>query len=247
VNGETMTRASAPERSGDNEETTRSVASAEADLVSDQLGEHADELIADLRVLRKPRMFIISGPSGVGKDTVIEALRVRFPDAYFAVTATTRQRRPGEIDGVHYYFMDHDSFESRHADGEFLESAWVYGHRYGVPRGPIRAALARAQDVFVKVDIQGSESIRGLVPDATSIFLAPESMASLLQRLRSRKTDDPEALMNRFGTASRELASARDFDYVIFNESDRVEQAVECIAAVVTAERFRTLQPGIAV
>ncbi|MFM9106953.1 MAG: guanylate kinase [Chloroflexota bacterium] len=230
---------------GVRERADRIVALTETDVLTDQLGENADDVIGDLRALRKPRMFIISGPSGVGKDTVIEAMRIRYPEAYFAVTATTRQRRPGEIDGVHYYFMDMEAFESRLADGEFLESALVYGHRYGVPRGPIRAALGRGQDVFVKVDIQGADSIRSLVPRAISVFLAPESMASLLQRLRARKTDDPEALMKRFGTASRELASASDFDYVIFNESDRVEQAVELIAAIVSAERARTVQHDI--
>ena len=213
--------------------------------VGDQLGEHADELIGDLRALRRPRLFVISGPSGVGKDTVIELLRERCPDAYFAVTVTTRPRRPGEIDGVHYYFMDDATFHARLADGEFLESATVYGHHYGVPRGPIRAALARGQDVIVKVDIQGAASIRRLVPDAVSIFLAPESMAALLQRLRSRKTDDPEVLMHRFGTASRELASADAFDYVIFNESERVERTLEQICAIVTAEHCRTHQPEI--
>lgn len=244
MNGETTVRdGSGPVASAEPENPE----AAGMSVVGDQLGEHADELIGDLRVLRKPRMFIISGPSGVGKDTVIEALRVRFPDGYFAVTATTRPRRPGEIDGVHYYFMDMDAFVGRLEEGEFLESAIVYGHRYGVPRGPIRAALTRGQDVFVKVDVQGADSIRKLVPKATSIFLAPESMSSLLQRLRARKTDDPEVLMQRFGTASRELASAPGFDYVIFNESDRVEQAVECIAAVVTAERFRTQQPDVTV
>lgn len=213
--------------------------------VGDGFGEHADELIDDLRVLRRPRLFVISGPSGVGKDTVIEQLRARFPDAYFAVTATTRPRRPGEIDGVHYYFMDPASFAARLEDGEFLESAVVYGYQYGVPRGPIRSALARGQHVFVKVDVQGAEAIRRLVPRATTIFLAPESMAALLRRLRARKTDDPEVLLQRFGTASRELASAAEFDYVIFNESDRVDSAVDHIAAIVTAEQFRTHQPEI--
>jgi len=213
--------------------------------VGDQLGEHADELIGDLRALRRPRLFVISGPSGVGKDTIIERLRQRYPEAYFAVTATTRPRRPGEIDGVHYYFLDEATFAARLGDGEFLESAVVYGYRYGVPRGPIRAAIGRGQDVFVKVDVQGAAAIRDLVPRAISIFLAPESMAALLQRLRSRKTDDPEALMHRFGTASRELASAGAFDYVIFNESERVERTLREISAIVTAEHCRTHQPEI--
>lgn len=215
--------------------------------VSDHIGERADDLIGDLRATRRPRLFVISGPSGVGKDTVIEQLRPLFPDAYFAVTVTTRPRRPGEIDGVHYYFMDDATFKARHADGEFLESAYVYGFRYGVPRGPIRAALAQARDVFVKVDVQGAASIRELVAHAVSIFLAPESMAELLHRLHSRKTDDPEVLMQRFGTASRELASAWAFDYVIFNEADRVEQTLEQICAIVTAERCRTHQEAVEV
>lgn len=215
--------------------------------VGDQLGEHADELIGDLRALRRPRLFIVSGPSGVGKDTVIERLRERYPEAYFAVTATTRPRRPGEMDGVHYYFMDDATFTDRLADGEFLESATVYGHQYGVPRSPIRTALARGDDAFVKVDVQGAASIRGLVANTVSVFLAPESMATLLQRLRSRKTDDPDALMQRFGTASRELASAIDFDYVIFNESDRVERTLEQIAAIVAAEHARTRQDEVVI
>ncbi|MBA3414552.1 MAG: guanylate kinase [Chloroflexia bacterium] len=211
----------------------------------DALGEHADELIDDLRALRRPRLFVISGPSGVGKDTVIEALRQRYPEAHFAVTATTRPRRPGEIDGLHYYFMDAAAFEQRLEEGEFLESAVVYDYQYGVPRGPIRTALGRGQDVFIKVDVQGAEAIRRLLPRVTSIFLAPESMTALLQRLRSRKSDDPEVLMRRFGTASRELASAPDFDYVIFNESERVETAIERISAIVEAEHVRSRQPEI--
>jgi guanylate kinase len=213
--------------------------------VTDHLGERGDDLIGDLRAARHPRLIVISGPSGVGKDTVIEALRVSYPDAYFAVTATTRPRRPGEIDGVHYFFLDDATFDARRADGEFLESANVYGFQYGVPRGPIRSALARGQDVFVKVDVQGAASIRALVEHAIFIFLAPESMSELMRRLRSRKTDDPEALMQRFSTASRELLAAFDFDYVIFNEAERTERTVEQISAVVTAEGRRIHQPEV--
>jgi guanylate kinase len=211
----------------------------------DHLGEDADDLIGDLRALRRPRVFIISGPSGVGKDAVIERLRERLPDAFFAVTATTRERRPGEIDGVHYFFLTEPDFRERLAEGEFLESATVYGHLYGVLKGPVRAALARGQDVFVKVDVQGASAIRHLVPDAVSIFLAPESAATLLQRLRSRKTDDPTVLMTRFATATRELALAQEFDYVIFNRQDRLNDALHEIMAVVRAESIRTDQREI--
>ena len=211
----------------------------------DHLGEDADDLIGDLRAIRRPRLFIISGPSGVGKDAVIEQLRVRFPEAFFAVTATTRERRPGEIDGVHYFCLNEDDFQARAAEGEFLETATVYGNLYGVLKTPVRAALARGQDVFVKVDVQGAAEIERIVDGAVSIFLSPESAGTLLQRLKHRKTDDPAELMTRFATATRELAAASDFDYVIFNRQDRLGEALNEIAAVVRAESCRTHQPDI--
>lgn len=210
--------------------------------VGEQLGEHADGLLSNLRNIHQPRVFVISGPSGVGKDTVIELMRPLYPEAFFAVTATTRPRRPGEIDGVHYYFLAEEIFTGRLADGEFLESAVVYGHHYGVPRSPIRTAIARGEDVFIKVDVQGAASIRALVPHSIMLFLLPESMGTLLQRLRSRKTDEPEALMNRFSTASRELASALTFDYVVFNESERIDRTLDTIKAIVKAEHARINQ-----
>ncbi|HLL51502.1 MAG TPA: guanylate kinase [Thermomicrobiales bacterium] len=211
----------------------------------DHLGEDADDLIGDLRALRRPRVFIISGPSGVGKDAVIEQLRERFPDAFFGVTATTRERRPGEIDGVHYFFLGEDDFRERLAEGEFLESATVYGHLYGVLKGPVRAALSRGQDVFLKVDVQGAAEIERMIPMAVSIFLSPESAPTLLQRLKHRKTDEPAALMARFATATRELSAALSFDYVVFNKQDRLEDALNDIAAIVRAESCRTNQVEI--
>jgi guanylate kinase len=214
-------------------------------VTGDHLGEDADDVIGDLRALRKPRVFIISGPSGVGKDAVIEQLRERFPEAFFAVTATTRERRPGEIDGVHYFFLDEDDFRERLSDGEFLESATVYGNLYGVLKSPVRAALARGQDVFVKVDVQGAAAIERIVTGAVSIFLAPESAGTLLQRLKHRKTDDAAELMTRFATATRELAAATDFDYVIFNKQDQLDEALDEISAVVRSETCRTHQMEI--
>lgn len=213
--------------------------------MGDHLGEDADDLIGDLRALRRPRLFIISGPSGVGKDSVIERLRAALPDAFFAVTATTRDRRPGEMDGVHYFFLTEQDFRSRLAVGEFLESATVYGNLYGVLKAPVRAALARGQDVFVKVDVQGAAEIRRIVPKAISIFLAPEDAGTLLQRLKHRKTDDPTVLMTRFATATRELGMAKDFDYVIFNRQDQLQLALDEILSVVRAEGSRTVQPEV--
>ena len=209
--------------------------------------ESGDAFIADLRARRKPRLFVISGPSGVGKDSVIEHLRDVFPDIHFAVTATTRARRQGEIDGIHYYFLDEETFKTREAEGEFIETAVVYNHHYGVPRTPVRHALKRGQDVIVKVDVQGAASIRQLAPNANYIFLAPESMTELLRRLRSRKTDDPDALMARFSAASRELLKARDFDFVVFNEVERLSHAIDQIRAIVAAERLRTDQSEVSI
>jgi len=216
------------------------------EAVQDGLGQRADHQIAALRSGRRPRLFIISGPSGVGKDAIIEHLRVRFPESFFAVTATTRERRPGEIDGVHYIFLTEEAFSEKLAEGEFLESASVYGvGNYGVLKSPIASALSFGQDAFVKVDVQGAETLRQAIPEAVSIFIAPDSMQELLRRLQSRKTDVGEALMRRFGTASRELDTAPDFDYLVFNEAEQMTEAIEEIAAIVVAERCRVHQPQI--
>jgi guanylate kinase len=209
--------------------------------------ESGDAFIADLRARRKPRLFVISGPSGVGKDSVIERLRALYPDIHFSVTATTRPRRPGEIDGVHYYFLDDETFGAREAEGEFIETATVYQHRYGVPRTPVRHALARGQDVVVKVDVQGASSIKAIAPNATFIFIAPESMTELLRRLRSRKTDDPDVLMARFSAASRELLKAREFDYVVFNEVEQLSGAIDQIGSIIAAERLCAEQTEISI
>jgi len=198
---------------------------------------------ADLRARRRPRLIVISGPSGVGKDTVIERLRDAYPEIHFAVTATTRPRRPGEIDGIHYYFLDPGTFAERLDHGEFLESAVVYNHRYGVPKGPVRQALQRGQDVVIKVDVQGAATIRGLVPHGTFVFLAPESMDELLQRLQSRKSDDPDVLMARFMAADRELRRAREFDFVVFNERERIDRTIAQLSAIIDAEHHRVDQP----
>ena len=222
-----------------------SVASTPGFSEYDLTGMSADEVIADLRAGRKPRLFVISGPSGVGKDTVIERLRDVFPDIHFAVTATTRPRRPGEIDGIHYYFLTKETFDQRVANDEFLEHAVVYDHHYGVLKEPVRHALNRGQDVIVKVDVQGAASIRTLAPNGIFIFLAPDSMSELLRRLKARKTDDPDVLMERFQAASRELTSTNDFDYVVFNEVEQVESAMDSLSSIVLAERCKIKQPEV--
>ncbi len=218
--------------------------SGRAVTVADDVGlnAQADELIDELRSLPKPRLIVISGPSGVGKDTVIEQMRLHHPDFVFAVTATTRQRRPGEIDGVHYFFMRREEFMSMREQGEFLESAEVYGNFYGVPKDRVRNALGAGKTVVVKVDVQGAASIREMVPEAIFIFLLPPSMAELMHRLRGRKSDDLEGLMTRITTASRELRSVHDFDYIVFNENERLDETLSQIDAIMRAENCRVRQ-----
>lgn len=207
--------------------------------------ERADEILADLRTVARPRLIVISGPSGAGKDTIIDRMRELHPEIYFAVTATTRPRRPGEIDGVHYHFYSREEFAQKLVAGEFIESAEVYGHFYGVPRSFIRHALAQDKDVVVKVDTQGAETFRHLAPTALLIFIAPPTMDDLARRLRLRNTEDPEAFLRRLHTARREVATFELFDYVVFNESDRQDQTVTEIMAILLAQKRRIHQPEV--
>lgn len=212
------------------------------------LFQHGDDHIHRLRMSgSSPRVFIMSGPSGVGKDSVLEQLRLAYPNAQYVVTATSRAKRPGEIEGVHYHFIDRGEFERQIAAGDFVESAVVYGNLYGVPRRPIVEGLAAGQHVIVKVDVKGAATLREKINNTVSIFLAPESMEELLDRLRSRKTDDPDALRRRFTTSSEELDRAEEFDYVVFNESARLDRAVEQLQQVIEAEQRRIDPPEITV
>lgn len=206
-----------------------------------------DALITRIRNQDTPRIFIISGPSGVGKDSVIEELRNVFPRAQYVVTATTRPRRDGEVDGVHYIFLTKDEFLARLDEKDFLENAVVYENHYGVPRSPIVDGLAEGRDVIIKVDVKGAATLRRLIPNTISIFLAPESMEALLTRLRDRKTDDPDVLMKRFTTASTELEDVEKFDYVVFNEANQLDRAVKEICDIVNVERLRVSRPKMVV
>jgi guanylate kinase len=215
------------------------VAVTEAEL------REGDQFISTLRARRQPRVFIISGPLGVGKDSIIERLRERESDTYFAVTATTRVRRDGEIDGTHYHFLSEPKFAEWVADGEFLEFATVYGKRYGVPRTPVRAALLRGQDVVIKIDVQGAAAVRRMIPESVGIFITPESMHSLYLRLSARKTDDPVELARRFDAARHELLRAHEFDYLVFNETNGLLRAVDEITSIISAVRSEIQQPNI--
>lgn len=213
----------------------------------EQLYAEGNALIDEIRSADAPRIFIISGPSGVGKDAVIEKLRDVFPLAQYVVTATTRPMRKGEIDGVHYMFMTKEDFVAGIEKDAFIENALVYDNHYGVPKQPILDGLADNRDVIIKVDVHGAETLRRLIPSAISVFLAPESMEELLTRLRDRKTDDHDVLMKRFKTASQELEKVEEFDYVVFNEADELETAVQSIVNIVNIERMRVKHPEIVI
>lgn len=218
-----------------------------SDADFDAMYEQGNALIDRLRASEQPRVFIISGPSGVGKDSVIDHLRVHLPNARYVVTATTRPKRKGEVDGVHYHFMAKEDFVDGIAHEQFIEHALVYDNHYGVPRTPIEEGLSSGQHVIIKVDVKGAATLRRCISGATSIFLAPETMQELLDRLRSRKTDDPDVLLKRFRTASQELERAEEFDYVVFNEAGKLDDAIFRIRSIIQTEQSRIQQPEIVI
>ena len=187
-----------------------------------------------------PLLVVISGPSGVGKDAVLERMRSSNVPYHFAVTATARPKRDSEVNGLDYIFVERDEFQSMIRNDELLEWAEVYGNPYGVPKSPVRDALARGQDVILKIDVQGADNIRRLVPGAVYVFLAPPDMTELEHRLTRRRTESTETLKVRLETAAKELEEAAKFDYVVVNRTGRLDGAVEEINAIIQRERARS-------
>ncbi|MSQ32728.1 MAG: guanylate kinase [Dehalococcoidia bacterium] len=186
-----------------------------------------------------PQLIVISGPSGVGKDSIIDLMKQRQRPYYFCVTATTRAKRPNEVDGVHYQFMTREIFEQMLGGGDFLEHAFVYGNWYGVPKPQIRHALADGKDVILKVDVQGAATIKRLVPNAVFIFVAPGSMADLAKRLQARKTESSTDMDLRLKTAEAEMKELIKFDYLVMNPDSGLDQCVSVIEAIISAERSK--------
>jgi guanylate kinase len=181
----------------------------------------------------------LSGPSGVGKDAVLERMKERRLPLKYVITVTTRAQRPREIDGKDYHFTTQADFEALIDQDELLEWAEVYGNYYGVPKAPVRQALDAGSDVVVKVDVQGAATIKKIAPEAVFIFLLPPSLDELTWRLSRRLTESPETLKRRLDTAPEELRRLAMFDYFVVNHEGRIDQAVEQIAAIITAERSR--------
>jgi guanylate kinase len=186
-------------------------------------------------------LVIISGPSGVGKDTIIEALRRRHrsPDYHYVVTCTTRARRPGETDGVSYHFLDRLRFLALRDQGGFLEANEVHGNWYGTPRDEVRTALGSGRHTILKIDVQGAQVVKERVPDALLIFVVPPSLETLFQRLKARATESADELELRQRNAAIELARQEDYDYVVVNETGLVERTAERIDEIIAAEHAR--------
>ena len=187
--------------------------------------------------MTKGRTFIISGPSGVGKSTVLKALLERRRDLFFSVSATTRPARPGEIDGIHYRFLDVDTFREWIARDEFLEYAEFVGNFYGTPREYVYKAMNQGRDVILDIEIQGAIQVATKRPETVRIFIAPPSWAELERRLTSRGTESPEKIQKRLARAQVEFQTAHTYDYFVIN--DTVENAARELEAIMTAEHCR--------
>jgi guanylate kinase len=192
-----------------------------------------------LNFLQPALLIVLSGPSGVGKDAVLSRLKKTEKQIRFITTLTTRARRPQEIDGVDYRFITKETFEDFLQKNELLESANVYGNWYGVPKQPVREALKRGQDVIVKVDVQGAAHIKKIVPEAVFIFLVPPTLKELENRLRRRYTEKPRELEIRLKAAPDEMKQLSLFDYVVMNDNDKIDHAINTIKAIITTEKCK--------
>jgi guanylate kinase len=191
------------------------------------------------RIISQPLLMVLSGPSGVGKDAVLKAMKLKGYPLHYAITMTTRTRRPNEVEGVDYHFTSEARFRQLMDAGELLEWAQVYGNYYGVPRPQIRQAMAQGHDVLLKIDVQGAATIRRLVPEVVLIFLMPPSFEELQDRLVCRDTDTARDLERRLAAARTEMNCLDLFDYVVVNRSHALDEAAAQVMAIVTAEKCR--------
>lgn len=190
-------------------------------------------------VLGPGLLFVVSGPSGAGKDTLVDALRARMPRIKYSVSATTRQPRPGEREAEHYFFLTRDEFERQLVENGFLEHREYNDNLYGTPRRFVEKTLTEGYDLIMKPEVNGALSIKNSFPDAVLIFLLPDRFSHLRERLLARRTETNEEIARRLETAHVEVQYIRDFDYIVINEERRSDDAVRDLEAIVHAERFR--------
>ena len=190
-----------------------------------------------LKTNERGSVIVISGPSGAGKDTIVDKLLKINKNATLSVSATTRAPRPGEIDGVHYYFLTREQFEEKIKENEFLEYAEYNGNYYGTPKSGILDKLNQGLDVLLVIEIQGALKIKELVKEALFIFILPPSMSELRRRLIDRKTEDREKIIKRFKTAYNEINEVTKYNYVVIN--DVLDEAVEKVNSILISEKCR--------
>ncbi|KKZ15020.1 MAG: guanylate kinase [Candidatus Synechococcus spongiarum 142] len=176
------------------------------------------------------RLLVLTGPSGVGKGTILQAILARYPQVWLSVSATTRPPRPGEHHGKNYFFLDRQAFMDQVARGEFLEWAEFAGHAYGTPAGPIQSRLQAGQTVVLEIEVEGACQVRRRLPTAVQVFLRPPSMATLEDRIRTRGSDSEDSIAKRIARAREELTRAEEFDHVILNGD--LNQAIADVDAI---------------
>lgn len=184
------------------------------------------------------KLIVISGPSGVGKSTVVKQLMAQSPNLHFSVSATTRPIRPGEVNGVNYYFVDHDAFRQMINRQELLEYAEYVGNFYGTPEAPLDEALAQGQDILLDIEVQGALNVKKRRPDAILIFMMAPSFSELEHRLTGRGDTAADVIQNRLTQARWEYSCAHEYDYLVVN--DNVDHAVSEISAIICAEKCKT-------
>lgn len=190
---------------------------------------------------KKGLLFIISGPAGSGKGTIVKRVR-ELDDFDFSVSATTRSPRPGEIDGVHYHFISREEFKQKIEDGEMLEHAEYVGNYYGTPRGPVEEALNSGKNIILDIDVQGALQVKEKMPEAIMIFVLPPDFETLLGRIRNRGTESSEIIAQRMEKARIELEYFDSYDYVVVNSNGGVDEAAGNVIAILRSERLKTFR-----
>jgi guanylate kinase len=190
---------------------------------------------------KQPLLIVISGPSGVGKDSVIDRMKERGLPFRFVITVNTRPQRPDEVEGVDYFFVSRKEFERMLENDELFEHAVVYDDLKGVPQQQIEDAFASGEDVIMRVDVQGAETIRAKCPEALLIFLSTRDEEELVDRLKARRTESEESLSLRINTALKELEKVESFDFYVVNEEDKLDETVDTILSIIKSEHTRTV------